>query len=1062
MPTAMLPLLLVPLGALLTAPPGTVGAQQPAPAGGARTAPQAQHRVTGRVTNANNGAPMEGVTVLVQGTTIGAITDAQGRYRLAAPSPTSTLVFQRIGTTRQVVAIAGRAEVDVALEPTAVSLAGVVVTGYQTVETAKLTAAVATVSPAEIAATPTNSPIRALQGRVAGVSVVTNGDPTAESPQVRIRGLKTLGNNDPLYVIDGIPSKSAAAQRIRPEDIETIQVLKDAASASIYGSRASNGVIVLTTKSAARQTPQITYTSNVTTSQYAAKLDVLTTEERGRALWQAAVNDGSDPANLPIYRYEWGRNGDGTARLDRVIVPEFVGDPALRQRAANTDWFDAVSRTGVVQTHNLQAATSGERGGALLSLGYFDDNGIVRGTSFERLAGRVNSSYNFLDKRLTVGQNLSVTRGRGRPMPNGLGGNPLELGLIAQPILPIRSETGAWAGPSGAGFDDRDNPVMLIDINSWDRNTTVQGLGNLFARYDVTSRLQANARVGIDWQNGTNRDIQRRYRTGFIGRDVNSLADNGFSDADLTFNGTLNYARSLGRHNATLLGGVETVQSSFTRNRLYREGFAIETEDFFVENAGTGTQAVNGERGGYTLLSFFGKADYDFANRYLLSATLRRDGSSRFGRNNRFGLFPSVSGGWRLSEEGFFPKNRVLSNVKLRYGWGKTGNQDIDNNAPFSLYSPSYGDPTLDWRYWNPSNATAYDIGGTNGGTLPSGFLRTQTGNADLRWEETVESNAGVDFALFGEAITGSVDYFTRTTSDILLRPGFVATRGDGGARWANGATMRTRGLEVTARYERIAGPLTVSLGTNLSAFRDRITKLPPEVVGSYPGNAEQNILGRSITSRFGYEVQGIFQDAAEVAAAAAQPGKAVGRLRYRDLNGDNRIDALDQRYLMDNTPSFEYGVTPSVTWRSLQVSLFVQGVQGQDVYNGIKAQTDFTSNFTGANFGRRVLDAWSPTNRGSTIPALTLANTNDEFRQSTYFVENGSYLKLREVLVSYTVPRGVLPGPLGALREPRVFVRGGNLLTLKSSGTTLPDPEVPFGGYAVPRTFSFGLDTSF
>jgi hypothetical protein len=401
----------------------------------------------------------------------------------------------------------------------------------------------------------------------------------------------------------------------------------------------------------------------------------------------------------------------------------------------------------------------------------------------------------------------------------------------------------------------------------------------------------------------------------------------------------------------------------------------------------------------------------------------------------------------------------VVGDVKLRYGWGKTGNQEIANNAQYALYVPGYGDD----KTWGPSNATAYDLRGQDRGTLPSGFYRTQTDNPDLRWESTVEKNAGVDLTLFGDRVSASVDYFDRTTSDILISPAFIAVIGNGGAQWQNGATMKTRGAEVSARYDHAAGPLTFSLAANASGFRNRITKLPESVVKSYPGNAVQNILGRSVNSIFGYEVQGIFQDPAEVVAAAAQPGKAVGRLRYRDLNGDGKVDALDQTWLGTRDPKLEYGFTPNVTYRGLSLGLFVQGLYGAKVYNGIKTQTDFTSIFTGANFGRRVLDAWTPQNRGSTIPALSLANTNDETRSSSYFVEDGSYLKLREVVLGYTVPRRALPRALSALGGARLFARGGNLLTLKSASMTLPDPEMLFfDNYPLPRTFTIGVDLSF
>ena len=1018
---------------------------------------QAQHVVTGTVTNAESGGPLGGASVVVKGTSVGTITDAQGRYRLTAASPEGTLVFSRLGSAAQEVPIDGRAAIDVALRPDVLALEGLTVIGYQTVQREMLTGAVSVVDLDEVRGTPASSPVEALQGRVPGLTVSTSPDPVDEGASVRIRGVSTLGNNDPLYVIDGIPTKGTAAHRLRPEDIESIQVLKDAASASIYGSRSSNGVIVITTRSPARQALAIDYSGSVTASTYANRLDVLNTEQRGRALWQAAINDGLDPANLPIYEYDWERSADGTAVLNRVIVPQYVGDPAAGIRAADTDWYNEISRTGVLQQHNLSASASSERGGALLSLGLHDDEGIVRGTDFQRINARINSSYNFLDGRLTLGENLALSRGDGTPMPSGLGGNPLALGLIAQPILPIRTESGGWAGPLGAGFDDRDNPVMLIDINTWDRNAVAHSFGNLFANFDVTPSLLATARLGVDWQNGVNRNIQRRYQAGFLRRDVNSLSNFTYQDVDVTFNSTLDYGLLAGRHSANVLGGFEALRSDFERIATFREGFAVESEDYFVESAGTGRQTVTGERGGFSLMSFFGKLDYAFDERYLASFTIRRDGSSRFGENNRYGTFPAVSLGWRVSNEPFFPSGGLVSDLKLRGSWGITGNQEIENNAQFSLYIPNYGSD----RTWGPGTGTAYDLDGSDTGVLQSGFFRVQTGNQDLRWESTTEANFGLDFALFDNRLNGSFDYFDRTTEDILIRPAFIAVIGDGGSRWANGATVETEGAELAVGFREDRGELAFALQGNLGAFTNRITKLPETVVRSYPGNVEQTILGHSMNSIFGYVVDGIFQDQAEVDAHAVQPGKAPGRLRYADLNGDGRIDALDQRFLGDTNPDFTYGLNTSLSYRGFDFSAFLHGVAGPEIYNGIKTQTDFTSIFTGANFGTRVLDAWTPEKRDSDIPALSLANTNDETRPSTYFVEDGSYLKLREVILGYTLPEAGLPGALAPVQGARLFLRGGNLVTFANS-TTLPDPEVPFGGYPLPRTLTLGVDLSF
>jgi TonB-linked SusC/RagA family outer membrane protein len=1042
------------LAALAAPEPALGAAAWPA---GEMSLQQAQHQVRGLVTSAEANAPLANVTVRVKGTGVGTITNAGGRFQVTAPSPNDTLVFQSVGFRAQEVAIDGRAEVNVTLQTAAFALDELVVTGYQVQRRGDITGSVAVVDLEEVRRVPQPNVMQAVQGRVPGVTITGDGSPFGGA-QVRIRGTGTLGNNDPLYVIDGVPSKTDAVQRLNSNDIESMQILRDAAAASIYGSRASNGVVVITTRRARTGQLRVEYNGDMTASTHVNRIRTLNAEERGRALWQAAINDGRDPNTLPIYSYDWSRRPDGAAVLNRVIMPEYVGNPAAGIRAADTDWYDEISRTGMIQNHNVAATVGTDRGGALLSLGFHGNEAIVRNQDFQRFTARINSDYRFFDGRLTIGENFTISSQHGTPMPSGLGGNPMWLSLIVQPIIPVRTEDGTgWGGPLGAGFDDRDNPVRLLEHNAWDQAANVHTFGNVFATASLATDLLWTSRFGMDWRRGSGRDIQRRYQSGFLSRNVNSVNFSNDELFEVTASSTLDYTRTMGGHRVNLLSGIEALQHDYRNQFLLREEFAIESPEYFIPSAGTGRQDLGGGRTGFSLLSYFGRATYNFRDRYTASFTGRLDGSSRFGEENRFGFFPSLSLGWRVGEEAFFRDNvGFVSDLFLRASVGVNGNQEIGNEARFSLFVPRYGEDNT----WGPGNGTAYDIAGQVTGNLPAGFLRVQAANPALRWEETTETNLGLDFGLLDDRVRGSFDAFQRRTDGILMNPPYLASIGDGGSQWQNGATVEVRGFEATLGYRTGLAGFSLNVDGNLGAYRDRITHLPESVVRAWPGNEEQNILGRSMHSLFGYVAEGIFQNQAEVAAHAEQTGKGVGRIRFADLNGDGVVNALDQTWLGTTAPDFEYGLTLGVGRGGINTRLFFQGRQGVQVRNDMRTYTDFTGIWTNANNGRRVLEAWTPENPGSTIPALSLNNNNWEDRPSTYFIEDGSFFKLRDAEVSYTLPER-WNGMVGA-QSATLYARGQNLFTVRHPGFTGPDPENPGLAFPHSRNLTVGVSMSF
>lgn len=701
----------------------------------APAAAQNDHTVQGTVTDAVDGAPLPGVNIVVKGTTIGTTTRTSGQYELQVPSPADTLVFSFVGFQRKEVPINERSRIDVTLRSSVLTQEELVVTGYQQQERSTLTGAVSSVDVASIEDDPSTNPVKSLQGRIAGVNVQTDGSPFGGA-SLQIRGASTLGDNSPLFVVDGVPTKNNVEQMLSPSSIQSIQVLKDAAAASVYGSRASNGVVIIETKEGGSgNSLEFSYGSDVTFSNWpeSRSYDPLNTRERATAIFRAAVNDGRDPNTIDpnLYTYDYDQRSDGTTVLNGITIADSIGanTPAA---VPGTDWTNAISQTGIVQSHDLSARVGTERGSAYLGLRYHDNEGIVQKNDFQRINAQINSSFNFFDGRLSVGENLTISKEKGRPLPSGLGGDPFLLSLRVRPIIPIRTANGDFAGPTGGGsFSDRDNPVRLLQDNRWDEINTGEVFGNLNSSLEVTDHLTLRGRFGVNWQRTQERNIQQRYQTGFLSRSVNSIQNTDTDDFIWTFNGTAEYDAVIGEsHSVNLLAGVETQDRHVVANATTREGFAVQSRDFFVENAGSGRQLVTGFRTNSRLLSYFSKVDYSYEDRYLASATFRLDGSSRFGDNNRFGRFPAFSLGWRLTEEAFMEDRfDVLSEFKLRGSWGRVGNQEIGDFASLQLFEAGFSSEEVAFV---PPTSTAYDIGANDTGGIAGGFRRIQRPNPNL------------------------------------------------------------------------------------------------------------------------------------------------------------------------------------------------------------------------------------------------------------------------------------------------------------------------------------------
>ena len=983
----------------------------------------AQSEITGTVVD-EFGDGLYGTTVVEKGTSNGTVTDLDGNFTLKVAEGT-TLVISFIGF--ETLEVPAKQGMKVTLKENTSELSEVVVTGYTTQRKADLTGAVSVVSVDEIAKQNENNPIKALQGRVPGMNVSADGNPSGAAT-VRIRGIGTLNNNDPLYIIDGVPTK-AGMHELNGNDIESIQVLKDAAC-------------------------------SVAVQTYVHKMDVLNAKEFGQVMWQGYVNDGLDPNQNGLgYHYDWTYNQQGIPLLNGITMNKYL-DAAGTTPAADTDWFDETTRTGVVQQYNVSLSNGSERGSSFFSLGYYKNKGIIKQSDFERFSARMNSDYKLLkvgEKNIiTVGEDFTVNRTNELQAPGGFLQNVLQF----NPSLPVYTNSGEYAGPVG-GYPDRENPVARLNRNSDNRYTYWRMFGDAYLNINPIENFNIKTTFGLDYAQKEQRIFQYPITEGTVANATNGVEAKQEHWTKWMWNAIATYNLEVGKHRGDALIGTELNREDDTwfSGKMY--DFMILNPDYMWPNAGVGEAEAYGSGEGYTLVSFFGKLNYTYNDRYLASFTIRHDGSSRFGKNNRYGTFPSVSAGWRMSEEDFMKGIDWLENLKLRASWGQTGNQEISNIARYTLFESNYGEA----GFGGQSYGTSYDIAGTNGGqTLPSGFKRNQLGNDDLKWETTTQTNVGLDFGFFHNALYGSFEWYYKKTKDILVYMPGIGVMGEGSSQWINAGEMENRGIEFNVGYRGHVGDFQYDFTGNIGAYRNKVTKLPETIAarGTFGGNGVESVVGHPFGAQVGYVYDGIFKSQDEIDNHAQQNGAGLGRIRWKDLNNDGLINEQDQKWIYSPVPDFTWGLNVYLQYKNWDFTMFWQGVQGVDVISDLKKETDLWSglNISNLNKGSRLLDAWTPNNMGSNIPSISTMDNNNEKRVSSYFVENGSFAKLRTIQLGYNFPKNICEKI--HMERLRMYLSAQNLLTIKSKNFTGVDPENANYGYPIPLNVTFGLNVSF
>ncbi len=1015
----------------------------------------AQTEIKGTVVDAK-GETVIGATVMEKGTSNGTITDFDGNFTIKVKEG-AILVFTYIGY--QTTEVPAQQDMKVTMKDDAEVLQEVVVTGYTTQRKADLTGAISTVSVDEMAKQNENNPMKALQGRVPGMNITADGNPSGAAT-VRIRGVGTLNDNDPLYIIDGVPTK-AGMHELNGNDIESIQVLKDAASASIYGSRAANGVIIITTKKGKDGKVKVNFDGSIAASFYTNKIETMNASEWGRAYWQASVNDGLNPSNNNLgYNYDWSYDAKGNPVLNGMTMNMYLDENAS-VRAGDTDWFKEITRTGIVQQYNLSVSNGSERGSSFFSIGYYDNQGTIKDTYFNRLSARANADYKLIKDIVVIGENFTVNRTRGVDAPGGV----LEHALEFNPNFPIYAENGKYAQALGA-YSERENPLSMIANTKDNKYTQWRMFGDVHLSITPFKNFMIRTTLGMDYTQKEQRFFTYPIPNGKVMRTDSAVEGKQEHNMRWMWNAIATYNLEIGKHRGDAMIGTEINRQDYKMYSSKRYELAILNTDYMWPSAGAGRQLAEGFGEGFSLVSFFGKINYTYDDKYLASFTIRRDGSSRFGSSNQYGTFPSVSAGWRISQEKFMESTKGwLDNLKLRYSWGQTGNQEISNTARYTLYKA-----VISTGLWGSGQAgTSYDILGSNGGyDLPNGYVRNQRGNDDIKWETTTQHNIGLDFGILGNEIYGSFDWYNKKTKDILLLMDGIAAMGEGAAQWINAGEVKNNGWEFTVGYRHaLPNGFSWDINGNISKYSNEITKLPETVAakGTYGGNGVKSVVGHAMFSQVGYIYDGIFKSQDEIDNHAIQEGAGLGRIRYKDLNGDGRITEEDQDWIYDPTPAFTWGLNISLQYKNWDLTMFWQGVQGVDVdCRGYKSQTDFWANSAinvpYLNKGVRVLDAWSPSNPDSNIPALTTSDTNNEGRVSSYYIENGSYAKLRTIQLGYNLPKQVVSKLY--LDRIRLYASAQNLITIKSSKFTGVDPENPGFNYPIPLNLTFGVNVSF
>ena len=1035
-------------------------------------------RVSGQVLDAAGSSGLPGVNVVIKGTTKGVVTDGSGNYVINVPGPKTVLVYSFIGYTAQELVVGSRTAINVSLADDATTLTEVVVTGYTTDDRRNTTGAVATVKSKALTAVPSGNIEQQLQGRVSGLTVISNGQPGTTS-QVRVRGFGAFGGNAPLYVVDGVPVGST--DFLSPNDIETTTVLKDAASASIYGARAANGVIVYTTKKGSKSAKRldISYDGQYGVTDPGTGQTMLNPTEFADWTWRQFRNTASQNGIAPIYSHPQFGTGATPVIPDYINVGGAAGvvgsvdlaaeklkynvDPTagsiyqvVKANKEGTDWYKAITRVAPLQRHSLGFSGGSENSRFYIGMSAQNQAGILLNNDFTRYTFRANTEFN-LSKYVRIGENLQFTYRSVLGQGGGGGGqgvaadeNDILQAFRMPSIIPVYDEFGGYGGTAAKGFNNPRNPVASRQGQANDRNFNANGFGNIYVEVAPIEGLTLRSSLGGQYNTFYGQGYSRlQYENSENNSATGYNEFSGYSFSYVLTN-TANYKKRIGIHSIDVLAGQEALNTGVFRN-INGNGqnpFSFDPNYITLNTVSATGKTVGSDQGlGVNFYSLFGRANYSYNDKYIVTGLIRRDGSSRFGANNRYGVFPAASAAWRISAEPFMKEIPWVADLKIRGGYGIMGNSNnVDPYNQFSLYASSLGN-------------SAYDINGSNSSTV-SGYYRSRIGNPDAKWETSITSNIGFDGTFFGGRLDVIFDIWQKDTKDLLFAvpvPDVIGTYAS--APSVNIGKMLNQGIDLQIITRgKIGSEVGYEANITGSVLKNEITYLAPGLTyltTVNPGfrgiNPIRNQLGYSISAFYGYQTLGLFQNKAEVDAAPKQDGAAPGRFRFADINGDGKIDASDRTYLGSPVPKFTGGLNLRFTYKNFDIETYAYTALGGKIFNVSKWFTDFYPSFAGAAISARVKNSWTPENTGATVPIFEAAsNFSTNTQSNSYYVEDGSYFRLQNLQIGYNVPAAALKRV--GLQRVRVFASTNNLFTItKYQGL---DPSV--GGNA---DTNFGID---
>lgn len=1015
--------------------------------------------VTGTVTDPAENEPLIGATVMAKGTSAGVATDIDGNYSISVPAK-STLVISSIGYEPQEIAVNGRTRIDVEMRATSAMLDEVVVIGYGVQRKSDITGSISSVSGKDVNDVPVSSALQALQGKASGVNIIQNSGAPGGATTIKIRGTGTINDADPLYVVDGFIVDDIT--HINPNDIANIEIFKDAASSAVYGARAANGVVAITTKGGEKGKVSVTFDGYVGFSNPWKKIDVMGTEDY--ALMLDYIN-GTSLYSADGRMYQT-KNPDGSYSFDDH--KKFLVDTIRANSPAN--WWDAISRTGIKQQYNVAVSGGNDNTKFMVSGSYFNEKGIVKSSDYQRFNVRMN-----LQQRITpwldLIANLSYSNENRDLIPEG-SQSVLKRAIYQSPMVMTYNSKGYWNDDHPLAQIDRyhrnvkrDRADMNLTLSATWKWFNYQFKASYYMAPENTSQFTEVNALESDFLM-TDLSTVYKYRTHTDKWEINNL---------LTFNWNNKV------HSVTALVGQTAEGYKFSTQESTKRGTpSNDPSQWYLSSGFTGDKTYGLDRK-WTAVGVIGRVNYNVLDRYLLQANIRIDGSSKFARNNRWGYFPSVSLGWKFSSEPFLRDQTWLSLGKLRLGWGKLGNNRIDELARYTYL-------TSQFNY-------AYGMGSH---VLQPGSTALTIGNSDIKWEKTETYNAGLDFAFLNNTLLFGIEYFDKRTTDMLLAVPTVASAGLDSDPMTNAGAVKNYGVETQVTYRRTFGKFTFDVGFNLSWIKNEVTSLGTgnePIYGSYLSEGSivdyvtKTAVGRPIGSFYGYVTDGIFQTYDEVRASAQyEPGKMdseqttrVGDFRFKDLNGDGQITAEDRTYLGSPLPDFVFGVPINLQYDGFALSLFFQGQTGNKIFNVTDyylynaAEGNVYADIRDRHWSGQIAEnrAFFPLNTGAEIPDLDNNDAARNFRSSDFFVKDGSYLRLKELRFSYSFPQPMI-SKIG-LSSLTLSATAYNLLTFtkydgfdpevgKVSGTEGNNLNmgVDHGNYPQARSFTFGLKFGF